>query len=74
MFKILGQDASIHIAYCVWTINVENVFNVLFMFWTFYLLLAKNFISTKRSKLLHKTNFKWRISHGSYRKFSDDEP
>jgi len=34
-----------------------------------------NFLnSTKPHKLFHKTTFKWWISHGTYRKFSYEEP
>ena len=40
----------------------------------FYFLVPKIFNSTKPAKLLHKTTFKRQILHGSYMKFSDEEP
>ena len=39
----------------------------------FYFLVAKLFNSPKPAKLLHKTTFKWWLSHGSYGKFFGEE-
>jgi len=40
----------------------------------FYFLVGKICNSTKPGKLVDKTTFKLWIEHGSYRKFSDEEP
>ena len=52
----------------------KNAFLTFLFLERFYFLVAKLFNSTKPAKLLHKTTFKWGIYHGSYGKFSDEEP